>query len=421
MGRRWGRSVRITDREEAESLSPGRAELIVWLMALTTFAYVSLSISLSPLLTSISETFGVSESAVGQLATIQGVVGTISALVSAPWMNRFPRRTWLRAELMLLCVGVALAALAPSFAVMIVARVITGIGAGALVANCFTAASEVVRDPNRQGRAVGIVASGTTVATMIGLPLVAWLNDWVGWRLAMGSLLIPMIASLVGTRLLPVGRSTSASGDGHGERIDSGSVRRILRGDPAAVVLIVVGALVFVAYIGWITYYGAYVERDFSGGARRLGLLFLVGGSFELIGNFVAPALSHRAPVRWVTVIGTVGIAVALLGSGVAFTSVAGLFAGIALLHLTTSFAYVGINTLLLQRPAAIRGTVMALSSAAIGFGGAMGALLGGIVLSVTDDYETIFHVLGVLMGIGAVALFLALRSGTDEVVVQEG
>ena len=412
--------MRITDREQAETLSAGRVELIVWLMALTTFAYVSLSISLSPLLTSISETFGVSESAVGQLATIQGIVGTISAVVSAPWMSRFPRRTWLRAELILLSIGVALAALAPTFAVMIVARVITGIAAGALVANCFTAASEVVRDPNRQGRAVGIVASGTTVATMIGLPVVAWLNDWVGWRLAMGCLLIPMVASLAGTSLLPAGRGQGDAADGHGEAIDRHAVRRILRGDPATVVLIVVGGLVFVAYIGWVTYYSAYVERDFSGGARRIGLLFIVGGVFELVGNFLAPAISHRAPVRWVTVIGTVGIAAALLGSGVAFRSVAGLFVGIALLHLATSFAYVGINTLLLQRPEAIRGTVMALSSAAIGFGGAMGALLGGIVLATTDDYETIFHVLGALMGLGALALFLVVRHGTHDPIVQE-
>lgn len=412
--------MRITDRGDTETLSPGRAEMIVWLMALTTFAYVSLAISLSPLLTSISETFGVSESAVGQLATIQGIVGTISALVSAPWMNRFPRRTWLRAELMLLCVGVILAALAPTFPVMIAARVITGIAAGALVANCFTAASEVVRDPKRQGRAVGIVASGTTVATMIGLPAVAWFNDLAGWRIAMGGMLIPLVASLVGTTLLPDGRSPVDAADGHGEPIDSRSVRRILRGDPATLVLIIVGGLVFAAYIGWITYYSAYIERDFSGGARRIGLLFLVGGSFELVGNFVAPAISHRVAVRWVTVVGTVGIAVALLGSGVALDSVAGLFAGIALLHLATSFAYVGLNTLLLQRPSAIRGTVMALSSAAVGFGGAMGALIGGIVLAATDDYETVFHVLGVLMGCGAVALFLVVRSGEGSQVVQE-
>ncbi len=198
------------------------------------------------------------------------------------------------------------------------------------------------------------------------------------------------------------------------------AVRRILRGDPAALVLILVGGLVFVAYIGWVTYYSAYVERDFSGGARLIGVLFLVGGVFELVGNFAAPAISHRVPVRWITVVGAAGIALALLGSGFAFRETAGLFAGIALLHLATSFAYVGLNTLLLQRPAAIRGTVMALSSAAVGFGGAMGALIGGVVLSLTDDYESVFHALGALMAVGAVALFLALRSSGDTDMEQE-
>lgn len=390
-------------------------------MAFTTFAYVSLSISLSPLLTSISQTFEVSESAAGQLATIQGIVGTISALISAPWMNRFPRRTWLRAELLLLCLGVTISALAPSFAVMVVARMVIGVGAGALVANCFTAASEVVRDPRRQGRAVGIVASGTTIATMLGVPAVAWLNDLLGWRVALGCLLIPLIASLVGTSLLPAGRGGARQGGEHGETIDRGSLRRILRGDPATLVLIIVGGLVFVAYIGWITYYSAYVENGFSGGARRIGLLFLVGGLFELCGNFVAPAISHRVAVRWITVAGAVGIALALLGAGVTFGSVAGLFVGIALLHLATSFAYVGVNTLLLQRPEAIRGTVMALSSAAVGFGGAMGALLGGVVLAATDDYETVFQVLGAIMGLGALVLFLVLRSEAHEPVVAKG
>ena len=219
-------------------LSPGRVELIVWLMALTTFAYVSLAISLSPLLTSISKTFGVSESAVGQLATIQGIVVTISALVSAPWMNRFPRRTWLRAELLLLCVGVAISALAPTFPVMIAARVIIGIAAGALIANCFTAASEVVRDPRRQGRAIGIVASGTTVATMAGLPAIAWIESVAGWRWALAILVLPLVLSLAGTTLLPSrpnGQRSEVDEEGSGEnergRVVANSLRRSGRDD----------------------------------------------------------------------------------------------------------------------------------------------------------------------------------------------
>jgi predicted MFS family arabinose efflux permease len=392
-------------------------------MALTTFAYVTLSVSLSPLLTSIAGEFGVSESAVGQLATIQGIVGTVSAVVSAPWMSRFPRRTWLRAELGLLAVAVVISALAPSFAVLVGARVLIGVAAGALVANCFTAASEVVADPRRQGRAVGIVASGTTVAVLAGLPAIAFLEDQVGWRWALASVLVPLGLSLAGTALLPRRAETrGATADAHGgEALSGRSVRRLLRDDRLTTATILATGSLFVAYIGWITYYSAYVEHDFSNGASRVGLLFIVGGLAELAGNFGAPALSHRAPVRWVALLGLFGVALTLLGSDVVFRSMAGLFAGIALLHLFTSFAYVGLNTLLVQRPEAIRGTVMALSSAAVGLGGALGALIGGLVLAVTDDYPPVFHLLGLLAGLAAIGLLLVYRAqGSSAMVISD-
>lgn len=404
--------MRITGETATGELSSRRAELIVWLMALTAFAYVSLAVSLSPLLTSIAAEFGVSESAVGQLATIQGVVGTISAIVSAPWMGRFSRRTWLRAELSLLCLGVAISALAPSFPVMIAARVLIGVAAGALIANCFTAASEVVRDPARQGRAVGIVASGTTVATLIGLPAIAWLERAVGWRWALAAVLIPLGLALLGTFALSGGRGSSGDGGGHGgEAFDAGMVRRLLRNDRETSAIILATGSIFIAYIGWLTYYGAYLENDTDGGARWIGALFIAGGLAELAGNFGAPAMSHRFPVRWVAIAGLGGMALALLGSGTVFRSIGGLFAGIAVLHLATSFAYVGLNTLLVQRPESIRGTVMALSSAAVGLGGAIGALLGGLVLAVTGGYLPVFYLLGFIVGLFAIGLLLVFRS----------
>lgn len=414
--------MRITDGTGVDPLSPRRVEAIVWAMALTTFAYVTLGVSLSPLLTSIATEFDVSESAVGQLVTVGGIVGTISAIVSAPWMNRFPRRTWLRAELLILGAAVAISALAPSFAVLVFARVLIGVAAGALVANCFTAASEVVRDPRRRGRAVGIVASGTTVAVLAGLPVIAFLDDRVGWRWALASVLVPLGLSLAGTTLLPAatGGTNPPASDGHGgEAVSGHSVRQLLRDDRVTTAIILSTGAIFVAYIGWITYYSAYVEHDFAGGAGRIAPLFIAGGLAELAGNFGAPALSHRAPVRWVALLGMAGMALTLLGSDVVFRTMGGLFIGIALLHLFTSFAYVGLNTLLVQRPDAIRGTVMALSSAAVGLGGALGALIGGAVLALTDSYPPIFHMLGLLLGVGAMGLLLVFRSAVNSAKVE--
>lgn len=412
--------MRITHGKGEAALTPRRVELIVWTMAFTTFAYVSLSVSTSPLLTAISDDFGVSESAVGQLATIGGIVATVSALVSAPWMGRFSRRTWLRAELGLLMVAVLVSALAPSFLVMVFGRIMIGLAAGALIANCFTAASEVVHEPGKQGRAVGIVASGTTVAILAGLPAIAFLEDHFGWRWALGCLLIPLGLSLAGTALLPA-RTSAAGGSEHEESIDRGLARRLLREDPVTMAIVLASGAIFVAYIGWITYYSAYVEHDFAGGAGRIGLLFVAGGLAELVGNFGAPAIAHRAPVRRVALLGMGGMAIALLGSGVLFRSMGGLFAGIALLHICTSFAYVGLTTLLVHRPRQIRGTVMALSSAMAGLGGALGALIGGVVLATTDDYVRVFHVLGALLGLAAIGLAWIFRSARNSGMVDRG
>jgi len=415
------RIIHGAEGAEGTAHSSRRVELIVWMMGFITFAYVSLSVSLSPLLTSISDEFGVSESAVGQLATIGGLVATVSALVSAPWMGRYSRRTWLRTELGLLMIAVALSALAPNFPVMVAARVLIGIAAGALLANCFTAASEVVTDPKRQGRAVGIVASGTTVAVLAGLPAIALLANHFGWRWALASVMVPMGLSLLGTALLPGDDPAITAGEGHGEAIDRSLARRLVRDDRVTLAIILATGSLFVAYIGWITYYSAYIEHDFVGGSRRIGLLFIVGGCAELLGNFGAPAISHRAPVRWVALVGMAGMALALLGSGMFFRSMAGLFAGIALLHISTSFAYVGLNTLLVHRPDKIRGTVLALSSAAVGLGGALGALIGGGVLAMTDDYTRVFHVLGILVGLSALVLVWVFRAAGNSDVVDRG
>jgi len=412
--------VRITGNRSDPAPAGGRVELIVWTLGFTTFAYASLSISLSPLLTAISTDLHVSESTAGQLATIGGIVATGSALLSAPWMGRFSRRLWLRAELALLMLAVALSALAPNFLVLALGRLLIGIAAGPLIANCFVAASEAVIDPRRQGRAVGIVASGTTMAVLAGIPAIAFLEAHLGWRWALGGLLVPLGISLLGTRLLPAGQRPGTAAPGK-SAISRNLARWLWRDDRVTLAIVLSTGMLFVAYIGWITYYSAHVEHAFAGGAKRIGLLFIVGGCAELIGNFGAPAISHRAPARRVALLGMAGMALALLGSGIVFRTMGGLFIAIALLHLCTSFAYVGTNTLLVRRPERIRGTVLALSSASTGLGGALGASVGGGVLAVTNDYERVFQVLGILLALSAVGLWLVFRMARNSAIVDTG
>jgi len=317
--------------------------------------------------------------------------------VAAPWMQRFHRRTWLQVELALLGIAALFTTLAPSFEALIVARILTGLSGGAIMANCFTAAGEMLSDPGRRSRAVGIIASGTTLALLVGLPAVALVEDATNWRRASASTLIPVGLSLLGTVAIPLYPLAQSSESGS----RTAEYRKVFGHLPTSLILAAL-ALTFVAYVGWLTYYGAYVEHDFSVGAGQLGTLYFVGGASELLTNIAFPSLTRRVSISRLCLLGAAGMALALVGSGLIFTTVASLFVAISLLHVATSFTYVGSNTLLLESQPQRRGTVMAIASTMTGFGGALGALIGGIALSAWDDYEAVYRLLGVLIAIGA-------------------
>lgn len=387
------------------TVSRPREHALVVILALAAFTYVVGVLQLSPLLTSIADEFDVSESTVGQLTTLGGLVGTATALLAAPWMHRFSRRTWITTETGLLVIAILIMASAQSFAMLAVARIIAGIAGGALIANCFTAASELIADLRRRNRAVAVVASGTTVAILAGLPILTLIEDAFGWRWASASVVAPLIVVMIGVRWLPDGREMSA------ETVERhGGFRHVVE-QRVTLWLLAVLVFLFVAYLGWITYFGAYVEQDFAGTAGRLGTLFLVGGLSELVANALAPTLFRRFSVYALSIVSAVGLAVTLLGSGVLFSTESSLFVSISLLHVFTSFLYIGSNTLLLDTQPAHRGSVMAIASAASGFGGSAGALIAGLALSLSGDYETAYQVLGALMLFSVVSLWLSQRS----------
>jgi len=85
------------------------------------------------------------------------------------------------ATLVALAVGSLLAAVAPSIGVMIVARVIQGVGAAILMPNSLAILGDAFAGEAR-GRAIGTWAAVGAMAGAIGPVLGGWLIDTTGWR-----------------------------------------------------------------------------------------------------------------------------------------------------------------------------------------------------------------------------------------------
>jgi DHA1 family inner membrane transport protein len=97
-------------------------------------------------------------------------------------------RKWLLLGLMgLFTLGNLMSAIAPGYAVLMAARVVTSLCHGAF----FGVGSVVAQRFVGEGRSAGAVAavfSGLTIANVGGVPLAAWVGERIGWRAAFGGI-----------------------------------------------------------------------------------------------------------------------------------------------------------------------------------------------------------------------------------------
>jgi len=111
----------------------------------------------------------------------------LGVVIGAPlitiFLARMPRRLMLVCLMFMFAVGNLLAALAPSYGWLILARFVAGIPHGAYFGvAALTAASMAA--PEHRAQAVARVILGLTVANIIGVPVATWLGQGLGWRSA---------------------------------------------------------------------------------------------------------------------------------------------------------------------------------------------------------------------------------------------
>ncbi len=145
------------------------------------------------LLPEVAREVGTTIPEAGHMISAYALGVVIGAPVLAVLAAHWPRRALLIALMALYAVGNLASAAAPGYVSLLLLRFVAGLphgtyfGVAALVA-AFLA------PPDRRARAVGFVMLGLTSATLVGVPLAAWLGQHWGWRAAF--VLVGAIAAL---------------------------------------------------------------------------------------------------------------------------------------------------------------------------------------------------------------------------------
>ncbi len=150
-------------------------------MALGVFGLVTAEFLPASLLTPMADDLAITEGMAGQAVTATAAVALITSLLLAAVIRNTDRRHVLIILSGFLIASNLLVAFAPNLPVLLFGRVLLGVGLGGFWTMSAAIAMRLV--PERSiPRALSIIFSGVSAATILAAPVGSFLGDLVGWR-----------------------------------------------------------------------------------------------------------------------------------------------------------------------------------------------------------------------------------------------
>jgi predicted MFS family arabinose efflux permease len=187
-------------------------------------------------------------------------------------------------------VGNVLAALAPDYRTMLVARVITGIASQAFFGVSISLCAQLTR-PEVRGRAIAVALNGLMLGTLLGLPLSTVIGEHLGWRAAFwaitGLTVLAALATLAG-----VPRIERAEDGGGSLRQELGAFR-----NPRLWLTLTTSTFVIGATFSAFSYLNPILTEVTGFSTGTVPLLLIAYGAATVIGNTIVGRFADRHTV----------------------------------------------------------------------------------------------------------------------------
>ncbi|KQT53311.1 transporter [Aureimonas sp. Leaf454] len=271
-----------TDGSEAARANwPAVASLSFGVFGLVTAEFLPAS-----LLTPMALDLGISDGAAGQAVTATAVVAAIAGPAVVVGTGRIDRRYVVWALSALLIASNLVAALSTNVAMLLVARMALGVALGGFWSLAAALALRLV-PAQLLPRAMALIFTGVSVATVCAAPLGAYLSSLWGWRLTFAAAAGCGALALL-SQLLTMPRLPPAAAPGFGSF--AAVLKRPTVQFGLATVLLVVSA-----HFAGFTYMRPFLERVSKLDVAGLSFALLAFGVGGFLGNIAGGALSERS------------------------------------------------------------------------------------------------------------------------------
>ncbi|MBC7375882.1 MAG: MFS transporter [Burkholderiaceae bacterium] len=229
-------------------------------------------------LNELAHSLNVPVATAGQLITVAAIVMCIGSPLCAAVVAGWDRRRLLALSMLWYAAMHLLCTLMPSFAALMPARALAVL-AGAIFTPQAAACVGLLVPPEQRGRAITYVFLGWSVASVLGMPIGAFIGGTLGWRVAFGAVaLLSLVSAVWVWRAMPDGIRPAA--------LTLSAWRDTLQ-SPALMLCILVTATYSASQFVLFSYFAPYYKATLGITPAALSLLFVSFGACGLIGNLV--------------------------------------------------------------------------------------------------------------------------------------
>jgi predicted MFS family arabinose efflux permease len=381
-------------------LTPADRRVLLLVLGILTFAAVYNGLVVSPVLEPLAREFGLSIGTAGLAVAAYGAPGIAVALVAGPYSDRIGRKPFLVVGPAIMGVATLVAAFAPTFGVLVAARICSGVGAAVIFPNANATVADTFPFLER-GRAIAAVIAMNTMASVVGVPIAGIVAEATSWRVSVGIVgALSLVAAGVVWARLP-----NAQGTNREARIRA--LYALIIRDRSAISAVASSFLGALYWFTWATYLVVFFQRTFGLSEGIASTVALSQGLGVIIGSQIGARLSVRLGHRPIVGGAIVVSAVVLF----LLTNLPVPLIVAALLNLVLS-AVIGArfatnNVLISEQVPEARGTMLALSASLQSMAIVVGATVGGLIV----DGPGGFGLLGVYaLVVALLSAFIVLR-----------
>jgi len=409
-------------------------KFVVAMLAFLQFTIVLDFMMLAPLGAIVMPALQITPSQFGLVVSTYAFSAGVSGVLTAGFADRYDRKKLLIFFYSGFVLGTLLCGLASTYAMLLFARMITGLFAGVVGSISFAIVTDLFSFQMR-GRVMGIIQTAFSASTVLGLPLALFLSTHWSWNAPF--LMIVAVASVVGAlihlRLRPV--------DGHlklhpdrsplHHLLQTITDRQYIQGF-ATTGLLTVGGFMLMPFMT------VYTVHNIGLPLEHLPIVYMITGSCSIVAGPLIGRASDAIGKLKVFVFGCIlTVGMVLIYTHLHITPMWLLCVIMVFMQVGIFSRIISSSALLsaLPRPAD-RGSYMSISSSLQQVAGGIASVIAGLIVAVAPNGDLIhFDILGYLLVcttfVSMVFMYVVGRKisgerggampGTEAIAVSEG